>query len=365
MQSQNNLSNNPQLIAMVHIPCASALAYSRYSALFGVDTYTSDELKILDECRIQLSDLSKTMIKESGNELFIYCRNASFVLKENEITILENKIRSLHFVQKLIDRALHEVEIYQRHGIQIIELENIGAPYFIGNEIPLEELLILLVIGKSIRAKFPEIQMGIQVLSCGELEALPIAIACNAFFVRSEASLYKGLRPEGETNNRGNLAKFYYLRNYLTTKFGALQSEGRTLPALWCDLQKKHTLFSTELNHLDVWLTPILFQKIEGVILTGSETGKDVDEHALKQARLFLNELDKKMIQIFGRILNHKIPLITGSGANIEVYAKYADYIIVGTAFKKNNYWENVVDEAAVKTLLGRFSKIKNHVETE
>ena len=70
----------------------------------------------------------------------------------------------------------------------------------------------------AIRKKYPDINLGVQLLSCGELEALPIAIACAANFIRSEASVFNGLRPEGETNNSGNLAKFYYLRNYLNTK---------------------------------------------------------------------------------------------------------------------------------------------------
>ena len=236
-----------QLIAMVHVHSSNAFTNTRFNNLFGVETYSYNELALLEECRKQLLELNKRIVEETGNEILKYCRNASFVLEKQEVGQLEEKIKKIPFVSQLVDRAIKEVDIYQRYGINSIEIENVGAPYFIGSDIPLEELLILLIVTKSIREKFPKINMGIQVLSCGELEALPIAIACDAFFVRSEASVFKGLRPEGETTNQGNLAKFFYLRNYLNAKSGAESPDNRRFPAIWCDLQKKHTVFNEEL----------------------------------------------------------------------------------------------------------------------
>ncbi len=352
MQPLNSIPGKPQLIAMVHVHSSNALTNTTYNKLFGVASYSKSDLLTLDAVRKELQLLAETILQDSGNALFGYCRNASFVLKKKEIQPLEEKIKSLFFVNTIINRAIKEVEIYQRNGINIVEIENVGAPYFIGNEIPLEELLILLVVAKSIREKFPEIQLGIQVLSCGELEALPIAIACNAFFVRSEASVYKGLRPEGETNNRGNLAKFYYLRNYLNTKNGVEASENRRLPFLWTDLQKKHTVFNDELSNLTTWLNTALFQKLEGIVLTGTETGADISEGDLVEARNSMNQIKEKINEISEKAVNWALPLITGSGSNFKLYQKYADFMIIGTAFKKNKYWENEVDESCVKAIV-------------
>ncbi len=340
-----------QLIAMVHVHSSSALLNTSYADLFGIESYSAKDLVVLDDCRKQLLVLSKQLEAETGNTLFSVCRNASFVLKEQDIEGLEKNISKIPFVKLLINRALQEVQLFWQNGIRCIEVENVGAPYFIGNEIPLEELLILLVVAKAIRATFPEVQMGVQVLSCGELEALPIAIACGAFFVRSEASIFTGFRPEGETNNRGNLAKFYYLRNYLNTKKSNETAENKRFPVLWCDLQKKHTVFVEELGNLKTWLNLALFQKLEGIVLTGAETGANISESDLGEARKSIDQTMEKINNIHGGAVNYELPLVCGSGTNFEMYKKYADFIIIGTALKKNNYWENAVEESKVKEI--------------
>ena len=355
MQSSKIIYGRAQPIAMVHVHSNNALSNTHYNSLFGVETYSSKELKWLTEIRKELLSLSKITIEETGIDILKYCRNASFVLKKQAIEGLEKKLCECAFVQQLIERALKEVEIYKRNGIKIIEIENIGAPYFIGNEVPLEDLLIQLVVAKTIRKNFPEINIGVHILSSDELESLPIAIACEAVFTRSESSVFTGLRPEGNTINKGNLAKFYYLRNYFNTINGVENPENRRLPAIWCDFQKKHTLFQPELNDLQNWLDNILFQKIEGVVLTGAETGSDIAEKDLAAARNSIHKTKEKINQLAGYTVDINIPLITGSGNNIEMYCKYADFIISGTALKENNYWENEVDEERVKKWLEKF----------
>ncbi len=339
---------------MVHVHSNNALTNTVYNTLFNTQTFSPTDLTQLSFIRKKMMELSRNIIEETGNSVFSYCRNASFVLKKKEIAELVEKISSLLFVQSLIQRALDEVEIYHRNGIKHIELENIGAPYFIGNEIPLEDLLILHAVAQTIRKKYPELKMGIQVLSSGELEALPIAIACDAFFVRSEASIFKGLRPEGETNNQGNLAKFFYLRNYLHAAQGVELPENRRTPQIWCDVQKKHTVFKEELSSLKTWLNTALFMKLEGIVLTGAETGSDIVENDLREAKNSISNLHENIKQISGNTAEISIPLVTGSGSNIEMYKKYADFIILGTSLKKNNYWENEVDESRVKEMLKR-----------
>lgn len=355
MKNTGSFNTKAKLVAMVHVHSNNALCNTRYNSIFGTTTYSSQELKVVDEIRKKLATLAITIVEESGNSVFKYCRTASFILKKNELALLEEKALGIEFVKKLVDKALQETAIYFRNGIECIEIENVGAPYFIGNEIPLEDLFLIHLVAKSIRKSFPEINIGIQVLSCGELEALPIAIACNAFFVRSEASVFKGLRPEGEIFNRGNLAKFYYLRNYLNTCNGAELPENRLLPALWCDFQKKHTLFETELTDLSVWLDNSLFQKLEGIVITGNETGSAVKEEDLIRAKKSILHTKERINQLAGYPVNINLPLITGSGSDIEMYRKYADYMIVGTALKKNRYWENEVDESLLIEFLKRF----------
>lgn len=348
------VSGSPQLIAMVHVHSNNALQNTIYNDGFGILTYTKEELNALEDARKKLNELSREIVQESGMDILDLCRSAIFILKKEEVLKIENKISELAIVKQLTERALREVDIYVRNGIDIIEVENIGAPYFIGNEVPFEDLLMLNIVCKALREKYPDIHMGVHVLSSNEIESLPIAILSKAFFVRSESSIFSGFRPEGKTINRGNLAKFFYLRNYLNTKNGVDDFAERRYPAIWSDLQKKHTVFEQEIADLKIWLDNMLFQKLEGVILTGSETGSDISENDLSRAREAIDKLRQQTNKIFGGKSEVTIPLITGSGMNMEMYKKYADFIITGTQLKENKYWENEVKEEHVKDLVER-----------
>lgn len=346
------IPGRPQLIAMVHVHSNNALQNTVYNDGFKVPTYTKEDLLKIEDARVKLSLLHEEVIEETKLNILSVCRSSILVLKREKVEEIEKNISNIDMVKYLVSRALREVDIYVRNGINIIEVENVGAPYFIGNEVPIEDILILDIVCKAIRAKYPDINMGVHVLSSDEIESLPIAIINKAFFVRSESSVFSGFRPEGKTINRGNLAKFFYLRNYLNAKNGVEDVKERRHPAIWSDLQKKHTVFEQEITDLNIWLDNMLFQKLEGVILTGSETGSDISEKDLSLAKTKIEKLREQTKKIFGGTTEIQVPLITGSGLDMDMYKKYADFIITGTQLKENKYWENEVKEEYVKELM-------------
>lgn len=340
----------PQLIAMVHVPSNNILQNTVYLDRYGLDTYTTIDFNVLNQVRAELFRLFDKVADKQKVSFLEHCRSSVFIFEKEETEKLELMLSDLPFVQYLVNRALGEVEIFVRNGIKIIEVENIAAPYFIGDQIPFEELLIINIVCKAIRKKFPELVIGLHVLSSNEVESLPIAIISKAYFIRSESSIFSGFRPEGHTINNSNLAKFYYLRNYLQAYLGVEDAKERRYPQIWSDLQKKHTVFEEELMDLDIWLKNILFMKLEGVILTGAETGTNIPKEHLKMARTAINSLKEQTQQYFGEPV--EVPLITGSGLDMELYKDYADFIITGTQLKKNKYWENEVDEQNVQALI-------------
>lgn len=347
-------SRKTQLVAMIHVGSTVALQNNMYSGLLNIKTYSVKDLDVLKSVRLELHKLHSEAIAEHGIPYLKECKSSVFLLKENEILKIEERLKSLQFVKDLIDRAIKETETYINSGISMISVENFGPPYFLGDQVPFEELLILNIAAKAIRAKFPDVPMGVHVLSSDELESLPIAIAAKACFIRSEATIFSGFRPEGRTENKGTLAKLFYLRNFFQTFLGVENPEERLYPRVWSDLQKKHTVFEQELSNLDVWLKNIMFMKLEGIILTGAETGVDVPEKSLQMGREAIEKLKEKTEKYFGTSI--EIPLITGSGLNVEMYKKYADFTITGTQLKKNKYWENEVSEENVKSLVKNFS---------
>ena len=345
----------PHLIAMVHVPATNALTNTVYNDHLSVTTYSPSDLKILTKIRTELIKLHESIVEEHQLSFLKECKSSTFLLKRDETEILENELLSIPFIRQLIDRAISEVEIYNKNGIEIIEIENIGAPYFIGHDVPLEELAILNLVAKTIRKKFPKLMIGVHVLAGDELESLPIAILSDAYFVRSETSIFSGFRPEGQMQNKGNLAKFFFLRNYFQAFLGVENPKDRRYPQIWSDLQKKHTVFEQELQDLNLWLNNILFMKLEGIILTGEATGKNISEKDMILARQAIDNLKQLTKDYFSEEV--AIPLISGSGLDVELYKKNADYIITGTQLKKNKYWENPVEEEKVKELIHKFQE--------
>ncbi len=352
----DSLSNKkPHLIAMVHVPTTSALANTIYNDKLKINTYTASELSILQKVRLEMKKLHEEVLREHQIPFLKESKNSIFILKRTEVDLIEKELLKVSFINELIERAISEVEIYTKHGIEIVEIENTGAPYFIGEDVPFEELAILQLVAKTIRERFPELVIGIHVLAGDELESLPIAISVEAYFIRSETSVFSGFRPEGRMQNKGNLAKFFFLRNYLNAFAGIEDPQERRYPQIWSDLQKKHTVFEQELQDLKIWLDNILFVKLEGIILTGESTGKNIDEKDFILAKKALENHREMTKKYFGEEI--KIPLITGSGMDMELYKKYADFIITGTQLKENKYWENNVSEEKVKELIDKFER--------
>lgn len=343
-----------QLIAMVHVPSNNVFQNTVYLDKMKIKTYSVEELIILNKARKILLQLFKEVLEENQLSFLDQCRSSVFIFKKEEALRIEQMVLELPVVQYLVERALSEVDIYVKNGISAIEVENIAAPYFIGDQTPFEDLLILTIVCRAIRKKYPNLIMGLHMLSSNDIEALPIAIIFDIYFVRSESSIFSGSRPEGQTMNNGDLAKFYYLRNYIHACLGVEDSKDRRFPQIWSDLQKKHTVFNQELADLNIWLKNILFMKLEGIILTGAETGKNIIEKDLQMAREEINNLKKQTKEYFGESV--EVPLVTGSGLDVDSYRQYADFIITGTQLKKNKYWENEVDEKNVIALVEKFS---------
>ena len=239
------------------------------------------------------------------------------------------------------------------NGVQILQFENTGAPYFIRRSVPVEDQLILNYIVKKARREYPKLPMGIQVLAFADNIALEIAIRHKLFYVRGESFLFQGCRPEGPADNQGNLAKAYYMRQY----FNLFLERPNIFPKIYPDLLKKHTVFSEKLYDLSQWLSNVAFQKLEGIVLTGEQTGTPISEKDLLTA----DKVVKKFNGQNYKSTEQRIPLITGSGAgpdNIGWYKQIADYTIIGSSYKIEGYWENRVDEERLKNFMEKYHRM-------
>ena len=270
----------------------------------------------------------------------------SFDYGSGVVSELETYAAKLSFAGFLEDRMLHEAELYSRYGANAVMLENIAAPYFVRGQQPIIIFAVMSLMAKRLRTAYPEGRFGVQILAFSDELAMDIAIRYGFEFVRSESALFAGLRPEGYTPNYGNLAKLYMTRSKMIA-YLEIDGEG---PLVFVDLQKKHTIFDNRLESLDTWLDNILFQKFEGVIITGHSTGCPVAEQDLIQTRRAIQKIADKTQKLFGT--SYAPPLIIGSGVsvnNIDICKRYADSVIVGSSLKRGGYWECELNEERLK----------------
>lgn len=166
---------------------------------------------------------------------------------------------------------------------------------------------------------------GIQILACGNREAVAVAKASNLQFIRAEGYVFAHIADEGFTDaTAGTLLRYRH----------QIQADNVLVLA---DLKKKH---SSHAITADVSLLETAhmagFFLADGVVLTGVSTGQPTN----------LGDVDA----VFGHIDR---PVLIGSGVtaeNLRDYFGRADGLIVGSYFKRDGCWSNeLCDERVVE----------------
>lgn len=170
---------------------------------------------------------------------------------------------------------------------------------------------------------------GIQILACGNQQALAVAKATNLQFIRVEGFVFSHIADEGFTNaNAGELLR--YRRNIDAADV-----------LVFTDMKKKHSSHSiTEDISLLETVKAAEFFLSDGVILTGSTTG-----HAASP-----DDLDA----VYGHT---KVPILIGSGVteeNVDEYYRKANGLIIGSYFKEGGNWMNDLSERRVESFMNK-----------
>nr|XP_022908355.1 uncharacterized protein F13E9.13, mitochondrial-like [Onthophagus taurus]XP_022908356.1 uncharacterized protein F13E9.13, mitochondrial-like [Onthophagus taurus] len=228
-------------------------------------------------------------------------------------------------LQKIIDTALKETEIYLKHNIDGLLIENMhDIPYVQSKRFKPETVAVMTRITTEIKKIIGQnMPCGIQVLACGNKEALAIAKACHLSFVRVEGFVFSHVADEGFTDAcAGDILRYRK----------EIDAEN---VLIFSDIKKKHSSHSitSDVSLIETAKAAEFFLS-DGVILTGTSTGAPAD-------KIELDHLKD----------NLKIPVLIGSGitdANFHEY-KRADGVIVGSYYKKDGLWFNEIDEERLK----------------
>ncbi len=215
--------------------------------------------------------------------------------------------------------AVKEAKQYENANLDAIIIENMhDVPYLKGQVGP-EVTAAMTIVAKAIRDAV-SLPLGIQILAGANKEALAVARAADLDFIRAEGFVFGHVADEG----------------YIDSCAGELMRYRKNIEAdkvkVFTDIKKKHSshAITSDVDIVETAHAAVFFLS-DGLIITGSSTGKAVD----------IRELDALKDSV-------SKPILIGSGItadNISEYWPFANAFIVGSHFKEDGYWMNPISD--------------------
>jgi hypothetical protein len=224
-------------------------------------------------------------------------------------------------VRPVVDAALRDAERLLAGGCDALLVENMGdLPWLRGSVPPW-------TVAAMTRAVLPLVALGVpvgvQILAAANREALGVAAATGATFIRVEAFAWAHVADEG----------------WIDACAGPLLRDRAMLGAevaVWADVQKKHSAHAVtaDLSLADL-AHGTAFAGADTLIATGSSTGRPTapaDLDALRSAG---------------------VPVAIGSGVTPDTLPglRDADAVIVGSWLKEGGDWRAPVDVERVQAI--------------
>ncbi len=223
-------------------------------------------------------------------------------------------------IDQIVEIAASEAKVLAESGFDALIVENMHDRPYVHGRHPAEVVATMTRVAMACRGAAPGLVMGIQVLSGGATEAIAIAMATNASFIRCENFVFSHVADEGllVKAEAGELLRY-------RRRVGA---EG---VRVFCDIKKKHASHAiTGDISISEAAEAAEFFGADGLIVTGTATGKPTSPDDLRQVKGASG-----------------LPLLVGSGVTVEQLPRlmpHADALIVGSSIKVGGVWSNPLD---------------------
>jgi uncharacterized protein len=232
----------------------------------------------------------------------------------------------------IVARVLAEAEIFAAAGVDAVLLENMhDVPYLRGAVGPEITAAMAVVAGKVVeRVPCP---VGVQVLAGANREALAVALAAGAAFVRVEGFVFGHVADEGWLEaSAGELLRYR-------------RAIGAGAVALLADIKKKHAAHAATADvSLAETARAAAFCGADAVVVTGAATGDPAAAAELAAVRAAC-----------------ALPVVVGSGVSAANVADYAGAaaVIVGSSLKAGGRWDGDLDVARVRAIVERVAALR------
>ncbi len=230
-------------------------------------------------------------------------------------------------IDRIVDQAVQEAAVLTEAGFHGLILENMHDRPYLNRQVGPEIVAAMTRIGLAVRREVP-LPLGIQVLAAANREALAVALACGAVFIRAENFVFAHVADEGLMDE---------------AEAGPLLRYRRELEAehirVFADVKKKHAAHALT---ADVGLAETAraaaFCGADAVVVSGSATGEPTAVGDVRVVRAAV-----------------ELPVAVGSGITPENLAELwdpADVFIIGSFLKRDGLWHEPVDPPRARLLV-------------
>lgn len=214
-------------------------------------------------------------------------------------------------VGAITDYALRNVERAVKGGVRALYVQDLGD-YPVAPHIEPHTVAGVAAVGAAVRRAFPDLALGVCLMSHGAREPLAVAQAIDAQFVRLKVYVGAMVKAEGVLQGCAHEAVQYRER----LRAGHIQ--------IFADVYDRTGMPLGRMPIAEEARQAATFGRADGLVLTG----------------LSFDESLQMLAEV--RAANLGVPLMLGGGANagnIGQALKHADGVIVSTAFKRVGGW--------------------------
>ncbi len=240
--------------------------------------------------------------------------------------------------EKIIEKALEEAFVYKSAGVEALMIENMHDIPYQKNRVSPEIVAMMAIIAREIKQN-TALPLGIQILAGANIQALSVAKSSGADFIRAEAYVFAHIADEG----------------YMDAQAAEILRHRKNIEAekvlVFTDIKKKHSshAITSDLDIVEIAKAAEFFAS-DGLIITGNHTG---EEASLNEVIAVKNQTG--------------LPVLIGSGItkdNLSTFFPVADAFIVGSYFKKNNYWKNELDPPKIKSFMEKMQNLRQTLKS-
>lgn len=232
-------------------------------------------------------------------------------------------------IDQIVAKAVEQACLYADAGFHGLIIENMGDRPYLRRSVGPEVVAAMTAVGVAVGSNV-DVPHGVQVLAGANREALAVAAATGASFVRVEGFVFAHVADEGIVeSDAGELLRYR-------------RAIGADDVAVFADIKKKH---SSHAVTADVDLADTAeaaeFFLADGVVVTGTATGRPTAAG--------------DVAAVADRV---SIPTLVGSGVNPGNLADYrrADGLIIGSFVKDGGVWSNDLDPERLSAIARAFA---------